>query len=380
MHGGRSVVHRIDHGNGEQRRPLRRVHDGCAEARKFRADDQRHGHRSRLARHAHRDGRLGRRRRRAAVGWILENVRPDATLTFATSHTYGDNGTFTVKVCGKDDDTEVCTSTAVQIDNVNPTALIDETGTTSINGVPTVLAKAGQPVAFKARSQDPGSDDLRFTWNWDDGTADTVTDTLVNPPNPDPFPSPSIQPRDVTDAKSHTFGKACFYTVKFTSRDDDTGSAQDDINVIIVGNATQVRSAGYWQTNFGKVLGAPGNTDFDAPTLLCYLKIAGYASTVFNEVRNASTLPFALDVLVPKQNGGSAIEHFDRQLLAVWLNFANGSIGFTQLVDTNGDNIGDTPFATAVANAEAVRLNPASTKAQIEAQKTILERINGVTP
>ena len=310
------------------------------------------------------------------LGGILENARPDATLTFGASHTYGDNGTFTIKVCGKDDDTEVCTSTSVQINNVNPTAVIDETGTISINGVPTVLAKVGQPVAFKARSQDPGSDDLRLTWNWDDGTPDTVTDSLVNPPNPDPFPSPSIQPRDETDTKSHTFGKACLYDVKFTSRDDDAGSATDDISVIIVGNASQVRSAGYWQTNFGKVLGKGGKADFDAATLLCYLKITGFISRVFDEVRNASTLPLALDVLVPKQNGGSAIEQFDRQLLAVWLNFANGSIALGQLVDTNGDNIGDTPFATAVANAEAVRLNPASTAAQIEAQKNILERIN----
>ena len=38
----------------------------------------------------------------------LENDRPDATLTFSTSHTYGDNGTFAVKVCGADDDTTPC--------------------------------------------------------------------------------------------------------------------------------------------------------------------------------------------------------------------------------------------------------------------------------
>jgi hypothetical protein len=314
------------------------------------------------------------------LGGILENVRPDATLTFSKLHVYGDNGTFTVNVCGRDDDTTTCHGESVVVSNVNPTAQIDESAAISFNGVPTILAHAGQPVPFSARSQDPGSDDLRLRWKWDDGTADTVTDNLVNPPNPDPFPSPSIQPRDVTDAKSHTFGKACFYEVKFSSVDDDTGNGQDAINVVIVGNATQVRSAGYWQTNFGKVLGAPGKKDFDAPALLCYLKIAGYASTVFDEVRNASTLALAYGVLNVSQNGGTMTELFDRQLLAAWLNFANGAIGYGQLVDSNGDGTPDTAFSVVVGGAEAVRTNPASTSAQIEAQKIILERLNGVTP
>jgi hypothetical protein len=184
----------------------------------------------------------------------------------------------------------------------------------------------------------------------------------------------------VTDAKSHTFGKACLYQVSFTSLDDDAGSGQDAVNVIIVGNATQVRSAGYWQTSFDKVLGAPGKKDFDAAQLLCFVKIAGYMSTVFDELRNASTLALAFGVLNVSQNGGTMSEIFDRQLLAAWLNFANGSIGYAQLVDTNGDGTPDTTFAAAISAAEAVRTNPASTTAQLELQKNILERLNGVTP
>jgi hypothetical protein len=315
-----------------------------------------------------------------ALGGVLENARPDATLTFSKLHVYGDNGTFAVKVCVSDDDTQTCSTKNVSVTNVDPTATIDKSTALSINGVPTILAKAGQPVPFSGRSQDPGSDDLRLTWKWDDGTADAVTNSLVNPPNPDPLPSPSIQPRDVTDAKSHTFGKACLYQVSFTSLDDDAGSGQDAVNVIIVGNATQVRSAGYWQTSFDKVLGAPGKKDFDAAQLLCFVKIAGYMSTVFDELRNASTLALAFGVLNVSQNGGTMSEIFDRQLLAAWLNFANGSIAYAQLVDTNGDGTPDTTFAAAIAAAEAVRTNPASTTVQLEAQKNILERLNGVAP
>jgi len=62
----------------------------------------------------------------------------------------------------------------------------------------------------------------------------------------------------------------------------------------------------------------------------------------------------------------------DRQLLAVWLNFANGVIDFDEQVDTDGNGTPDTPLNTAVATAEAVRLDPTATKAQLLAQKDIL--------
>jgi hypothetical protein len=36
-------------------------------------------------------------------------------------------------------------------------------------------------------------------------------------------------------------------------------------------------------------------------------------------------------------------QQFDRQLLAAWLNFANGSIELASSVDPNGDGINDSP-------------------------------------
>jgi PKD domain len=307
---------------------------------------------------------------------VIENVRPDATLTFSVSHTYGDNGTFSAKVCGKDDDTTTCQTVALSVTNVNPTATIDQSGTVPVNGVPTIIVHAGQSVPFAGRSQDPGSDDLTLTWEWDDGTPNVITTSLVNPPNPDPLPSPSIQPRDVTDTQSHAFGHACLYKGRFTSRDDDTGTGQDEVEVVVIGNALEVRSAGYWQTQFSKALGKPGKADLTPASLACYLQIVGYMSTVFQEVRDASTVALAFDVLFQKQNGGSAVEHLDRQLLTAWLNFANGAMALTQLVDTNGNGVPDTPFVTVMSNAETVRLNPSATKGQLENQKDILEGID----
>ena len=81
-------------------------------------------------------------------------------------------------------------------------------------------------------------------------------------------------------------------------------------------------------------------------------------STVFNEVRNASTVPNAFDVIDVSSNSGSALQQLDRQLLATWLNFANGSYEYAGLVDADGNGIPETPFFSLLATIEAVRLDP----------------------
>ena len=45
------------------------------------------------------------------------------------------------------------------VTNTNPTATIDLSSATIVNGVPTIIAKA-LPTTFSAQSTDPGSDDL----------------------------------------------------------------------------------------------------------------------------------------------------------------------------------------------------------------------------
>ena len=296
-----------------------------------------------------------------ALSGVLENVRPTATLTFSATHVYGDNGTFTATICGFDDDTSTCDDIAIQVDNVDPTAEIDESGAVLINGVPTFLAHAGEPIDFEGRSTDPGSDDLFLSWDWDDGppAPDVTTTYLVNPPNPDPFPSPTVQPRDVTDMKTHAFGEACLYVISFSALDDDGGTGLDTANVIITGNATKNRSQGYWQHQYRR----KGNTDFTDEELECLLAIVGYVSTVFDEERDASTLEKAFDVLFMKQNAGSAAEHFDRQLLTTLLNFAAGSLEWADIDDV-------------LATAEAVRLDPTSTAAELREQRRILSHLD----
>jgi len=74
-------------------------------------------------------------------------------------------------------------------------------------------------------------------------------------------------------------------------------------------------------------------------------------------------------------NNGSAEELFDEQLLAVWLNFANGAFDLDTLVDSDGDDVPDATFEDVVRTAETVRLNGTATRDELLAQKDILESL-----
>jgi hypothetical protein len=297
---------------------------------------------------------------------------PEDVGTITGSHQYGDNGLFTITVTVTDDDGGAGSDNfALTVDNVDPTATIDESGTVLVNGIPTFLASAGDPVDFEGRSTDPGSDDLDLSWDWDDGppAPDVTTTYLVNPPALDPLPSPTVQPRDVTDAKTHAFDQACMYDVGFDAVDDDDGTGDDSVSVLIVGNADLVRSSGYWYQQYRL-----GNAQMiDDVTLDCYLEIVDFVSNVFDEETNTSTIQKARNVLKKTHPMESAL---DRQLLAAWLNFANGAIGLDELVDTDFDSIADTVFYNALMAAETVRLDAGATHAELEAQKDMVESIN----
>jgi len=257
------------------------------------------------------------------------------------------------------------------VNNVDPTAEIDDSDAVLVNGMRTFLAHAGESMGFSGRATDPGSDDLFLGWDWDDGSPVVTIEDLVNPPNPDPFPSPDVDPRDVTDMRTHTFSDACLYEISFLVDDDDGGHGEDHAMAIITGNADKARSEGYWQHQYS----GKGQIDFDQAALKCYLSIVDHVSTVFNEARDASTIEQAHDVLFLKGNQGSEREKLDRELLVVWLNFANGAIEYLELLDTDKDGVGDTRFSDVVAAAEAVRLDPGATDKELREQTNILHHI-----
>lgn len=259
---------------------------------------------------------------------------------------------------------------SVNVVNVAPTAVIDPTSTMMINGVPTLLAETGVPKMVKGTSVDPGRDDLVATWDFGDGTP--TPDISTNYPL-----AAAAGPNQITDMQSHTFDVACVNDVTFKVTDDDGASNEDHAKVVITppAGSNAPRYAGYWQHQ----LRGNGRTDFGDADLGCMLEIVEHMSTVFSEARNASTMDDAFDVIFLAGNHGSELEKLDRELLVMWLNFANGVYGYAENVDVDGDGAGDGMFSHIMATAEAVRLNPGATPSEIRGQTEIVHNIRSAT-
>ena len=135
-------------------------------------------------------------------------------VTDTASHTYGDNGLYTVTLTVVDDDGGVTeTTTTVIVNNVAPT----------IAPLAAAASDENVEVSLSGTAADPGSDDLTFTWDWGDGTADTMTVYYNDEVGEDPYPSPEINPMGVTDMVSHTYADNGEYGVTLTVKDDDGG-------------------------------------------------------------------------------------------------------------------------------------------------------------
>lgn len=267
-------------------------------------------------------------------------------------HVYGDDGTFTATLTVTDPSGRTGKDTAtVTVGNVAPVVTIDGP----------LVARRGVSTEFRGRAIDPGSDDLTLTWTWGDG-ATTVTESLVAPPAHDPDPSPQVKPRDLTDVRSHTWDKPCLYGTRIGIADDDGGTGQAALGVVVTGTSAVRHPVAYWSLRY----------HVDGP--LCSLRGAAALSKVFDEAVDITTRQKAAVVLTPKSK--DARVQLDAQLLAAWLNLADGSPRLDQLVDTNADGLPDTAFRKAMATAEAVRLDPGATSLALFAQVKVVNSIN----
>ena len=276
-------------------------------------------------------------------------------------------------VCGFDYDTSTCQTAPATITNVKPTAAIDKTGATIVNGQAAFLAKAGQPVPFSGRSVDPGSDDLTLQWDWGDGAPSPDVTILCAAAERGSVPEP-VDPAAGHLGRALAHVRRCLPVHRWLRL---TGRRRRHRNRLRLRCDQRQRDGstrcGVWQTNYK--LRPDCATGVGAHLLP---PITGFMSKVFNEARDGSTIANVYHVLFfVNGNGGSATQQLDRQLMTAWLNFANGAFTLNTLVDTDGNGTPDTAFGTAPANAEAVRLNPASTATQLQADKDLLERING---
>jgi len=311
---------------------------------------------------------------------------PAGTYDFSATLQYGDDGTFTVGATVVDDDTlSGSDSAGLVVRNVNPTTAINESNTMAPpppSGTATFMVRVGTPLSLAASAADPGSDDLRFVWDFDSRTSGQLdsgtatTTSLLHPPLTDPDPSPTVEPRvGVASAVTHTWNQPCLYQVGLVVNDDDAGSATDSTWVVATGTERTVRNSGWWYNAFGD----SRKPVFPAVTLDCYRQVINHLSSVFGpagsgEYRTLNSVGAVADALNTKQTS-DANELLIRPLATTWLNLANGSLTWNQLVNTDNKPGADTPLWQVLATAESVRNNPLSTREQLLAQQAILDAI-----
>jgi PKD repeat protein len=157
------------------------------------------------------------------------NQSPWGTYPFSAtstpSHVYGDNGIYMITLTIEDDDGgEYVLTTDVTIDNVAP----------SIDSTSAPEGDEGTILSYHSSASDQGSDDLIFTWEWGDGTSDTITVHYNDGTGSDPYPSPwGTHPFAATDTVSHIYGDNGVFTLVLTVEDDDGGMSSFSTDISI---------------------------------------------------------------------------------------------------------------------------------------------------
>jgi hypothetical protein len=114
-------------------------------------------------------------------------------------------------------------SLTVHVENVSP----------SLTLTASQPMEEGNTVDFWANVTDPGSDDIHLLYEWGDGSLNETSVYLANPPNPDPYPSPEVNPRDISEKRGHTFGDNWNYSVKVAVWDDDGGAMTSSLDASV---------------------------------------------------------------------------------------------------------------------------------------------------
>ncbi|WP_326829383.1 S8 family serine peptidase [Streptosporangium sp. NBC_01810] len=161
------------------------------------------------------------------------------------------------------------------------------------------------PPAPEIPSDDPGEDPT------DDPDPETGTEPS---PEPSSGPAPTPTPTDPVPTPIPLPTVTVTVTVTVPPATAPT--------VCTRGKSAKTLTAAQWATEISR-----GKGTIPDATLGCYLGLVSKASKVFSEVTRASTLGTAYKVLKPAKKTSKA--KLESELLAAWLNWANGGVNFT---------------------------------------------------
>lgn len=145
---------------------------------------------------------------------------------------YGYDGVYTVTLRVTDDDgLTTSDSIVVTVKNVDP----------DISVIAPLTVDEGAELTLSVEVMDPGSDDLTFAVDWGDSSPTSVLTDMNDPSvGPDPYPSPQVNPRQVTRSLSHIFGDNGIYTLTVTVMDDDGGECTSLLEVEVTNVAPSI--------------------------------------------------------------------------------------------------------------------------------------------
>ena len=292
-----------------------------------------------------------------------ENVRPDQTISFNLTHSYGDNGVYTVTINAADDDSTPSASITLTVNNLDPTVVLDIGEAVTFPGGTYLVVEAGTQLDLAVDGSDPGSDDLEFSWS-----SGEVNEYFNDGVGPDPLPSPlGTYPFNASDSTGVTWAVPGVESVGVVLADDDLATDSDGIGVIVTGTADDTQPLGWWKLQYS----GKGKPQLDAPTLAGYLEIVRAVSSVYSELVPLATNANAKAVLSP--TGGDQRKYARAELLVAWLNFASGSVDWDATVPLDSGTT--TAYLALMFEAEAVVSNPGSTQAQLLAIRQKLDKV-----
>jgi hypothetical protein len=92
----------------------------------------------------------------------------------------------------------------------------------------------GNVLDFEATATDVGSDDMRFTWNWGDGTPNEGDMYYNDGSGPDPVKSPDgAFPCTESETRSHAYWAPVNHVLTLTVEDDDGGITTVIVTIIL---------------------------------------------------------------------------------------------------------------------------------------------------